>query len=137
MDKDYTDSQQYGYYTCSLVQMFKHYHFQVSENLQFRNYGVRFGEGDVIGCYLDLNTDQVTNNVIVIVIVILILTQAIMRFSVNGSDQGIAFRVSKSELAGRALFPHVLTKNQVSDHGDDLPSPRIHNVMKHKSVNPL
>ena len=42
-----------------------------------------------------------------------------MRFSVNGSDQGIAFRVSKSELAGRALFPHVLTKNQVSDYHDD------------------
>ena len=41
---------------------------QVSENLQFRNYGVRFGEGDVIGCYLDLNTDQVTIKVIVIVI---------------------------------------------------------------------
>ena len=38
-----------------------------------------------------------------------------MRFSVNGSDQGIAFRVSKSELAGRPLFPHVLTKNQVAD----------------------
>ena len=43
-----------------------------------------------------------------------------MRFSVNGSDQGIAFRVSKSELAGRPLFPHVLTKNQVADDdGDD------------------
>ena len=43
-----------------------------------------------------------------------------MRFSVNGSDQGIAFRVSKSELAGRPLFPHVLTKNQVphDDAGD-------------------
>ena len=41
---------------------------KVSENLQFRNYGVRFGEGDVIGCYLDLNTDQVTIKVIVIVI---------------------------------------------------------------------
>ena len=39
--------------------------------------------------------------------------QAIMRFSVNGSDQGVAFRVAKSEFAGRALFPHVLTKNQV------------------------
>ena len=36
-----------------------------------------------------------------------------MRFSVNGLDQGIAFRVAKSELAGRPLFPHVLTKNQV------------------------
>ena len=37
-----------------------------------------------------------------------------MKFSVNGLDQGIAFRVAKSELAGRPLFPHVLTKNQVN-----------------------
>jgi heterogeneous nuclear ribonucleoprotein U-like protein 1 len=63
--------------------------------MEFRNYGVRFGKGDVIGCYLDMNTDQ-----------------AIMRFAVNGVDQGIAYRVPKSELAGQALFPHVLTKNQ-------------------------
>ncbi len=35
-----------------------------------------------------------------------------MSFSVNGRDQGVAFRVSKSELGGHALFPHVLTKNQ-------------------------
>ena len=36
-----------------------------------------------------------------------------MRFSVNGSDQGVAFRVAKARLQGRALFPHILTKNQV------------------------
>ena len=54
--------------------------------------------------------------------------QAVMRFSVNGSDQGVAFRVAKSELAGRALFPHVLTKNQVINCPfcwSDCPIPRI------------
>ena len=54
-----------------------------------------------------------------------------MRFSVNGSDQGIAFRVSKSELAGRPLFPHVLTKNQVAD--DDAGDPN-HSLQTKKIV---
>ena len=31
---------------------------------------------------------------------------------VNGVDQGVAFRVFKSDLGGAALFPHILTKNQ-------------------------
>ena len=35
-----------------------------------------------------------------------------IRYTVNGLDQGVAFRLSKQELNGRALFPHVLTKNQ-------------------------
>ena len=76
---------------------------------------MRFGEGDVIGCYLDLNSYQVafTSHRRLLMNFELDQHQAIMRFSVNGSDQGVAFRVAKSELAGRALFPHVLTKNQV------------------------
>ena len=36
--------------------------------MQFRNYGVRFGKGDVIGCYLDLNTDQVAVTIVIDVI---------------------------------------------------------------------
>ena len=58
--------------TCLSANLLNCCYIQVSENLQFRNYGVRFGEGDVIGCYLDLNTDQVTINVIVIFLLLLL-----------------------------------------------------------------
>lgn len=34
-----------------------------------------------------------------------------MAFSKNGKWLGPCFRVSREELAGRALFPHVLVKN--------------------------
>ena len=33
-------------------------------------------------------------------------------YTVNGFPQGVAFCVSKSELNGQPLFPHILTKNQ-------------------------
>ena len=47
-----------------------------------------------------------------------------MGYSINGMNLGPAFRVSKSDLAGRALFPHVLTKNQhFSVNFGQLPSP--------------
>ena len=68
---------------------------KISDNCKFQSYGKTFGVGDVIGCYLDMNTDPV-----------------IIKFTVNGVDQGVAFRVNKSDLSGEALFPHVLTKNQ-------------------------
>ena len=68
---------------------------KISDNCKFLSYGKTFGVGDVIGCYLDMNTDPV-----------------IIKFTVNGVDQGVAFRVAKSDLSGEALFPHVLTKNQ-------------------------
>lgn len=34
-----------------------------------------------------------------------------MGYSKNGVYLGVAFKTSKEELAGRALFPHVLVKN--------------------------
>lgn len=38
--------------------------------------------------------------------------EALLRFSVNGVDQGECFRVQKSQLGERcALFPHVYVKN--------------------------
>ena len=51
--------------------------------------------GDVVGCYLDMTTDNI-----------------VMKFTVNGVDQGVAFRVTRAELGDKALFPHILTKNQ-------------------------
>ncbi|XP_053729391.1 heterogeneous nuclear ribonucleoprotein U-like protein 1 [Synchiropus splendidus] len=66
-----------------------------SENSKFADFGERFGENDVIGCYIDFDTgDEVE-----------------MSYSKNGVSLGVAFRVTKEALAGRALFPHVLVKN--------------------------
>jgi heterogeneous nuclear ribonucleoprotein U-like protein 1 len=56
---------------------------------------VRFGIGDVIGCYLDLSGYSVK-----------------ILFTLNGFNLGVAFDVPKAELNGRALFPHIFTKNQ-------------------------
>lgn len=37
---------------------------------------------------------------------------ATIKFAVNGRDLGVAFLVTREELQGQALFPHILTKNQ-------------------------
>ncbi|XP_058489466.1 heterogeneous nuclear ribonucleoprotein U-like protein 1 isoform X2 [Solea solea] len=66
-----------------------------SDDCKFVNFGEKFGENDVIGCYIDFDSgDEVE-----------------MGFSKNGVWLGVAFRTTKEELAGRALFPHVLVKN--------------------------
>ncbi|XP_013416100.1 heterogeneous nuclear ribonucleoprotein U-like protein 1 isoform X1 [Lingula anatina] len=65
-----------------------------SVNCKFNDYGETFGEGDVIGAYVDFESDPV-----------------IINFTKNGVDQGNCFEVPASELEGKALFPHVLTKN--------------------------
>lgn len=62
---------------------------------KFQNYGIRFGVGDVIGCFIDFTNDPI-----------------IISYSVNGNYQGVAFSIKKSELNGQALFPHIMTKNQ-------------------------
>ena len=61
----------------------------------FISYGVSYGLGDVIGCYIDMTNDPM-----------------LISYTVNGRNLGVAFRVSRAELKGQALFPHVMTKNQ-------------------------
>jgi heterogeneous nuclear ribonucleoprotein U-like protein 1 len=34
-----------------------------------------------------------------------------MTFTVNGEMQGIAYKITQSELQDKALFPHILSKN--------------------------
>ena len=68
---------------------------KVSVSSRFISYGVPFGLGDVIGCYLDMSSDKI-----------------LISYAVNGRYLGIAFRVSRAKLKGQALFPHILTKNQ-------------------------
>uniref|UniRef100_A0A1L8DCX0 Putative heteroproteinous nuclear ribonucleoprotein u-like protein 1 n=1 Tax=Nyssomyia neivai TaxID=330878 RepID=A0A1L8DCX0_9DIPT len=58
------------------------------------DFGVKFTAGDVIGVYLDMETDTCR-----------------IQFTVNGEDQGVAFEFEKEKLGGEALFPHILTKN--------------------------
>ncbi|XP_032446851.1 heterogeneous nuclear ribonucleoprotein U-like protein 1 isoform X3 [Xiphophorus hellerii] len=66
-----------------------------SSDCKFADYGEKFGENDIIGCYIDFeSSDEVT-----------------MGFLKNGVNLGVAFRTTKEALAGRALFPHVLVKN--------------------------
>ncbi|KAM4751664.1 heterogeneous nuclear ribonucleoprotein U-like protein 1, partial [Cyanocitta cristata] len=66
-----------------------------SSNGRFESYGEPFGESDVIACLADFEAgDEVE-----------------LSFQKNGHWLGLAFRVPKASLAGRALFPHVLVKN--------------------------
>uniref|UniRef100_A0AAY4DBI5 Uncharacterized protein n=1 Tax=Denticeps clupeoides TaxID=299321 RepID=A0AAY4DBI5_9TELE len=66
-----------------------------STDCKFDDYGEKFGENDVIGCYIDFDgADGVE-----------------MAYSKNGKWLDVAFQVSREELAGRALFPHALVKN--------------------------
>ncbi|XP_036435766.1 heterogeneous nuclear ribonucleoprotein U-like protein 1 [Colossoma macropomum] len=64
-------------------------------NCKFEDYGEKFGENDVIGCYIDFESGE----------------QVEMAFSKNGKWLGTCYHVSREALAGRALFPHVLVKN--------------------------
>ncbi|XP_074496326.1 heterogeneous nuclear ribonucleoprotein U-like protein 1 isoform X2 [Sebastes fasciatus] len=66
-----------------------------SADCKFADFGEKFGENDVIGCYIDFDSgDQVE-----------------IGYSKNGVPLGVAFQTTKEALAGRALFPHVLVKN--------------------------
>ncbi|XP_059362273.1 heterogeneous nuclear ribonucleoprotein U-like protein 1 isoform X3 [Carassius carassius] len=62
---------------------------------KFEDYREKFGESDVIECYVDFDSHE----------------QVEIAFSKNGKWLDVAFHVSKEELAGRALYPHVLVKN--------------------------
>ncbi|XP_053620509.1 heterogeneous nuclear ribonucleoprotein U isoform X4 [Plodia interpunctella] len=63
-------------------------------NAEFKEYGRPLVEKDVVGVYLDLESDPCT-----------------MSYTVNGVELGVAYEVDRASLAGRVLFPHVLTKN--------------------------
>uniref|UniRef100_A0A8V0Y631 Heteroous nuclear ribonucleoprotein U like 1 n=1 Tax=Gallus gallus TaxID=9031 RepID=A0A8V0Y631_CHICK len=66
-----------------------------STNCKFENYGETFAENDVIACLVDFECGE----------------EVEMSFMKNGKWLGVAYRVRKDVLAGRALFPHVLVKN--------------------------
>ncbi|TRY99820.1 hypothetical protein DNTS_014882 [Danionella cerebrum] len=65
-----------------------------SSNAVTEEYGESFDENDVIGCFINFEADDVE-----------------ISYSKNGKDLGVAFKVSKESLAGKALFPHVMCHN--------------------------
>ncbi|XP_063630467.1 heterogeneous nuclear ribonucleoprotein U-like protein 1 [Cydia splendana] len=63
-------------------------------NGEFKEYGKSFSEKDVLGVYLDLESNPCK-----------------ISYTLNGTELGTAHEFDRSALDGRALFPHVLTKN--------------------------
>lgn len=63
-------------------------------NNEFSDYGIQFGIDDIIGVYLDLESEP-----------------CIIEYTVNGKSQGVAFEFNKSDLGEEALFPHITSKN--------------------------
>ncbi|XP_029643153.1 heterogeneous nuclear ribonucleoprotein U-like protein 1 isoform X2 [Octopus sinensis] len=67
---------------------------KASTDCKFKDYGEKFGSGDVITSYLDWESDPPT-----------------ISFSKNGEDLGVCFEIDREEIGEAALFPHILTKN--------------------------
>uniref|UniRef100_A0A8C9VE03 Heteroous nuclear ribonucleoprotein U like 1 n=1 Tax=Scleropages formosus TaxID=113540 RepID=A0A8C9VE03_SCLFO len=59
-----------------------------SSSCKFEDYGEKFGENDVIGCFVDFESSE----------------EVEMSFSKNGKWLGVAFSVAKEQLAGRYTF---------------------------------
>ncbi|XP_034944568.1 heterogeneous nuclear ribonucleoprotein U-like protein 2 isoform X2 [Chelonus insularis] len=78
---------------------------KISTGNNFTDYGPSFGLNDILGCYLDMESGD----------------EIVITYTLNGESLGEAFRIQKSELEGKALFPHLLTKNCafVCNFGDE------------------
>ncbi|XP_068106718.1 heterogeneous nuclear ribonucleoprotein U-like protein 1 [Hyperolius riggenbachi] len=64
-------------------------------NNKFEDYGITYGENDVIGCFIDFEARGDIE----------------ISFSKNGRYLGTAFRVNRNAIGNQALFPHILVKN--------------------------
>lgn len=67
---------------------------KISTNCQFKDFGPPFMAGDSILAVANIDSDFVQ-----------------IGYGKNGNFLGWAYKVKKSELQGKALFPHILTKN--------------------------
>ncbi|XP_039225047.1 heterogeneous nuclear ribonucleoprotein U [Crotalus tigris] len=63
-------------------------------NCEIEDFGEKFDENDVIGCFANFDGDEVE-----------------FSYSKNGQDLGIAFKIPKEVLSERPIFPHVLCHN--------------------------
>ena len=60
----------------------------------FEDYGQAFTKDDVVSAFIEFSRSEVT-----------------FSFGKNGENFGEAFKISKSELSGKPLFPHVSSRN--------------------------
>lgn len=60
----------------------------------FSSYGSEYKVNDVVGVYLDLESSPCK-----------------IEYTVNNVNQGVAFEFDKAELDGKALFPHICSRN--------------------------
>ena len=67
---------------------------KMGHNSTFEEYGEKFAKNDIVGAFLELDGDEIS-----------------MTFTKNGEDQGDAFQIPKEKLSGRALFPHIMSRN--------------------------
>jgi len=67
---------------------------KMAHNRIFEEYGEKFEKGDIIGAFIDFTQDEIN-----------------VTFSKNGEDQGDAFQIAKADLDGKALFPHIMSRN--------------------------
>ncbi|KAL1124634.1 hypothetical protein AAG570_001258 [Ranatra chinensis] len=67
---------------------------KASVDCKFKDYGSKFTEGDVVTAYLEFIDED-----------------AVMTFSVNEDHFDVAYQVPQEQLKGKALAPHLLTKN--------------------------
>uniref|UniRef100_A0A8D0BVJ7 Heterogeneous nuclear ribonucleoprotein U n=1 Tax=Salvator merianae TaxID=96440 RepID=A0A8D0BVJ7_SALMN len=63
-------------------------------NCEVEDFGEKFDENDVIGCFANFDGDEVE-----------------LSYSKNGQELGVAFKISKDSLSGKPIFPHVLCHN--------------------------
>ncbi|XP_034964232.1 heterogeneous nuclear ribonucleoprotein U [Zootoca vivipara] len=63
-------------------------------NCEIEDFGEKFDENDVIGCFANFDGDEVE-----------------LSYSKNGQELGVAFKISKEVLSEKSLFPHVLCHN--------------------------
>lgn len=70
---------------------------KVCASSSFFQYGVEFGVGDVIGTYLDLESEPKT-----------------LKYTKNGDDLGVAMSLTVN-LEEKPLFPHILVRNVAVD----------------------
>nr|XP_028579983.1 heterogeneous nuclear ribonucleoprotein U [Podarcis muralis] len=63
-------------------------------NCEIEDFGEKFDENDVIGCFANFDGDEVE-----------------LSYSKNGQELGVAFKISKEVLSEKPIFPHVLCHN--------------------------